>query len=274
MNQEKRQLQKIILSIAIEIKQICERHNIPYIILGGTQLGAIRHGGFIPWDDDFDIGMKRKDYERFIQICKTELNSNKYFLQTENTEEYYAYCFAKIQLKDTKFIEEFSKNVPVHQGIFVDIFPYDNLPNGKISKKFFLFQNYILKTFLWVKCGYGEEFHRKRISYKLVRGLSFFVSKHILKKLRTRLIQKYNSIDTKQCFTSDYPRERLENIWFETTAKYEFEGEQFVGFQAFDEYLMNLYGNYMELPPSEERKEHTIIANVDFGKYKKQFGKE
>lgn len=274
MNQEKRKLQKIILSIAIEIKQICDRHNIPYVVLGGTQLGAIRHGGFIPWDDDFDIGMKRKDYERFIHICETELNSDKYFLQTENTEEYYAYSFGKIRLKDTKFIEEFSKNVPVHQGIFVDIFPYDNLPDGKIAKKIFLLQNYILKTFLWIKCGYGEEFHRKRIPYKFVRVLSFFISKDILKKLRIRLIQKYNSMDTKQCFTSDYPREHLENTWFETSADYEFEGEMFVGFQEFDEYLMNLYGNYMQLPPAEERKTHTIIANVDLGKYKKQFGEE
>ena len=96
MDEEKRKLQRAILSIAVEIKRICELYNIPYFINSGTQLGAVRHRGFIPWDDDFDIGMKRKDYEHFLKICDRELDKSKYFLQTEDTEPYYAFCFGKI----------------------------------------------------------------------------------------------------------------------------------------------------------------------------------
>lgn len=270
MSSDKRRLQNIILSIAIDLKKICDKHDIPYFIIGGTQLGAVRHGGFIPWDDDFDLGMKRNDYNRFLKACETDLDKNKYFIQTEDTEEYYAFSFGKIQLKGTEFTEKFSKNVPIKHGIFVDVFPYDNIPDGKLQRIFFLFKNHILKTFLWIKCGYGEECHKKKTYYKLVKVFAFFISKDRLKKMRLKLVQKYNSIETKQSFTSDYPREHLMNVWFNSPADYKFETEKFQGFREVDKYLKNLYGNYMEIPPVDKRKTHTI-EEVDFGNYKDKF---
>ena len=126
----KKKLQTAILMIAKEIVRLCDENNIPYFINGGTQLGAIRHKGFIPWDDDFDIGMRRADYEKFLKVCEEQLDHNKYFLQTEDTEKNYAFYFAKIQLKGTSIIEDFSKNVQIEHGIFVDIFPYDNIPDN------------------------------------------------------------------------------------------------------------------------------------------------
>lgn len=270
MDEEKRKLQRAILSIAVEIKRICELYNIPYFINSGTQLGAVRHRGFIPWDDDFDIGMKRKDYEHFLKICDRELDKSKYFLQTEDTEPYYAFCFGKIQLKNTNIIEEFSKNVPIQHSIFVDIFPYDNLPDNSLIRKLFLFQNHLIKNLLWVKCGYGEEFHKKKRTYKILKVLSRFISKERLKEIRKRLLRKYNSLKTRQCFSGDYPGERLMNSWFDSLVDYEFETEFFKGFEKYDEYLSRMYGNYMELPPVEQRVTHTTVK-VEYGPYNDYF---
>ena len=270
MEEEKRKLQSIILSIAVEIKRICELYDIQYFISSGTQLGAIRHGGFIPWDDDFDIGMKREEYNRFLEICNEELDRNKYFVQTDETEEYYAFCFGKIQLRNTSIIEEFSKNVKIQHGIFVDIFPYDNLPDGNIERMIFLFRNHFLKNLLWIKCGYGDENHKKKVSYKILKVMANFVSREKLKLWRRKLVQRYNSLDTRQCFSSDYPKELLNNIWFYSMTDYRFETEIFKGLKQYDEYLRSLYGNYMELPPIGERVAHTD-AEVDYGPYENEF---
>ena len=120
---EKKKLQQLILLIAKEIARICDKYNIDYYLDGGSMLGAVRHKGFIPWDDDFDIAMKRSDFERFLQVCEKELDKNKYFLQTEWSEKNYCFSFAKVQLIGTHFIEEFSKDADVKHGIFADIFP-------------------------------------------------------------------------------------------------------------------------------------------------------
>ena len=79
-DKEKKKLQRAILIIACEVARICKKNDIPYFINGGTQIGAVRHNGFIPWDDDFDIGFKRKDYEKFIKACDKDLNKDKFFL--------------------------------------------------------------------------------------------------------------------------------------------------------------------------------------------------
>ena len=96
MIDEKRKLQMLILSIAEDVTTICDENNIEYFMDGGTQLGAVRHKGFIPWDDDIDLAMKREDYDRFLRICEMNLDKNKYFLQTEGTENNYCFSFAKI----------------------------------------------------------------------------------------------------------------------------------------------------------------------------------
>ena len=119
-----RKLQLLQLDIAKAIKELCESNGIPYFLIGGTLLGAIRHKGFIPWDDDFDVGMLREDYERFIKIAEEKLDKKKFFLETWDTEKGYGFPFAKVKLNGTKYPE---RNAPksVHQGIFVDVFPID-----------------------------------------------------------------------------------------------------------------------------------------------------
>lgn len=265
---QKKKIQIAILMIAKDIEAICDKYNIPYFISSGTMLGAIRHKGFIPWDDDFDIGMKRREYDRFIEICKREMDQNKYFIQDEYTEENYAFSFCKIQLNNTYFMESFSENVPIKHGIFVDVFPYDNIPNNEIKRRVFLIKNHLLKNILWVKCGYGDDEHKKKLSYKIMKTISFLYSIKRLKKQRRKLLYKYNNTSTAKSFSSDYPREQLNNSWFNDLKKYEFENTYFLGFKEYDTYLTFMYGNYMQLPPESERISHTQTV-VDFGPYDK-----
>ena len=265
-DKNKVKLQNVILMIAKEIVKLCDENNIPYFINGGTQLGAIRHKGFIPWDDDFDIGMLRADYEKFLKVCEEQLDYNKYFLQTEDTEKYYAFNFAKIQLKGTCIIEDFSKNVQIEHGIFVDIFPYDNIPDKAMKRRFFFMYNHILKNLLWIKCGYGDDTQKNAISYKCMLFISHFFSLERLKKKRKQLMNQYNNQITKNCITSDYPGDILKNEWFEDFVKYKFEDVEFLGFKKYDEYLKNLYGDYMKIPKESDRVTHSNY-DIDFGVY-------
>ena len=123
---------------------------------------------------------------------------------------------------------------------------------------------------LWVKCGYGEELQKKKKIYKIIKALSRFISKENLKCMRRKFIQKYNLVETRQCFSSDYPKEQLMNVWFDSLVDYKFGDEVFKGFEKFDEYLTHLYGNYMELPPVEQRITHTNVK-VEYGPYENVF---
>lgn len=265
-NNETKKLQEIILDIAKEVKHICQKHNIKYFIGGGTLLGAVRHKGFIPWDDDFDFVMIRSEYERFIEACNTELDKEKYFLQNEDTEEYYCFAFTKIQLKGTEIQEDFSINVPVQHGIFVDIFPYDNLPDDPIEMKKMLKINHLLKNLMWVKCGYGTKSNKKRLSYWVLRFFSIFLSRKQIRSMRYKLLTKYNNKLTKLCFPSDYPNVIQPSERFENSCDYCFENTVFPGFKDAYDYLSSLYGDYMVLPPEEKRVVHSEYK-VNFGKY-------
>ena len=258
-------LQNTILIIADEVDRICKKHGIKYDMDGGTLLGAVRHKGFIPWDDDFDVGMKRCEYEKFLKACEKELDAEKYTLQTFKNRDY-AFAFSKIHLNGTELKEEFSKDADVHRGIFLDVFPYDNLPDGKIERKVFLIQNHILKNLIWVKGHYGTESQKKKLSYFLFILLGAFIPIEKLKRKREKLLRKYNNIETEECFTSDYPMYHLKNRWFKDLIDIQFEDRAFPGFKSYDEYLKTIFGDYMELPPEDKRMVHTT-EDVDFGPY-------
>lgn len=266
MENKMNKLQELILMIAKEVKRICEKYDIKYYLDGGTLLGAVRHKGFIPWDDDLDILIKRKDFDKFIEVCDKELDKEKFFLQTESTEEKYAFSFAKVQLLGTEIIEDFSKDVPIHHGIFVDIFPYDNLPDGHLTRKIFLLKNHILKNIIWVKCGYGKEKIKKNKRFLIFKLLGLPFSLEKLKNTRHRLITKYNNIDTEMSFNSDYPKHRKYNAEFEKIKIYDFENTQFTGVENADVVLTRQYGDYMTLPPENQRVTHSKYE-INYGKY-------
>lgn len=262
---EKHKLQGAILIIAREIDRICRDNNIKYFMDGGTQLGAVRHNGFIPWDDDFDIGMRRSEFERFVEVCRISLDSRQFYLETVE-DEGYGFSFAKVHLNNTEIVEDFSKNVKVHHGIFVDVFPYDNLPDASLNRRIFLAENHILKNMIWVKAGYGDDAQKKRMTFKIFNVMSKMIPLSNLKKKRETLIRKYNDRETQYCFTSDYPQNWLQCGWLDDLVQYQFETDMFWGMRNYDEFLHMLYGNYMNLPPIEKRVAHSNYRII-FGPY-------
>ena len=121
-----KKLHIVEVEILDEIDRVCKKNNIEYFLIGGTLLGAIRHKGFIPWDDDLDVGMTRENYEKFINIAPNELDS-KYYLDNFKTNTNCHLPFSKIRKNNTTMDEEATKNFNNHKGIFVDIFPFDKL---------------------------------------------------------------------------------------------------------------------------------------------------
>lgn len=259
-----KQIQKVILMIAEEVTNICDKNNIEYSLDGGSLLGAVRHQGFIPWDDDFDIVIPRDQYHKFLQVAQKELPSN-YFLQTEDNTPGYAFAFCKVLLNGTVLEETFSKTADVHHGIFVDIFPIDNLPDNKFIRKIYLLQNSILKNLIWVKCGYGKLTHTKSFKYHIYKIMGSAFNIKTLKKMRKNVLRRCNRKKGKLCFTADYPQPYRKWIWYKKFSNYKFENTKFKGLTDYEDYLTTIYGDYMKLPPLEERQVHGIKA--DLGKY-------
>ncbi|MGN0334344.1 MAG: phosphorylcholine transferase LicD [Lachnospiraceae bacterium] len=258
------------LVLAEELKRICEKHHIRYFMIAGTLLGAVRHKGFIPWDDDMDFGMLREDYDRFVKICGEELDKEVFYLQTSDTDRYYTFNFVKLRLKGTRVLEEFSSKTNTDQGIYIDIFPIDHVSDNPLMaavqyKSFWFFRN-----LLWVKCGYGEEERKKQLSYKVARFLSGFFTISFLKKMKYRTITCCMGRRTKKVVTSDgtygLKKETLSAEWVENLATYEFEHCQYPGIADYDAYLSYFYGDYMKLPPESKRDHHKRLM-VDFGDY-------
>ena len=130
----KRKLQLKILDIVKDIDDVCKKNNIEYYILYGSALGAIRHKGFIPWDDDFDIGMTYDNYVKFLEVCEQQLDKNKYYVQTPDKEEDYYLSFSKIRDITTTLIEEGNKDIDIVRSIYVDVFPIVGCPDNKFKE--------------------------------------------------------------------------------------------------------------------------------------------
>ncbi len=259
------------LKIAIEIKRICEKHEIPYFLLAGSALGAVRHGGFIPWDEDMDIGMRRPDYERFLAVCETDLGS-EFFLHTWDTDPDYPFSFAKVRLNGTHFVEAVSKDAGLHDGIFVDIFPFDNAPDRAFQRRLQGIRYALCKRLLWIKKGFGtnmKETRRQAVRYYLFLLFSklfpYEAVKSYFRKVETKFNHKttaYMAIDG----SYTYERETIRREWAENLIPIQFESEEFPIYQNYHAYLEHMYGDYMQLPPMELRDKHELL-HVDFGSY-------
>ena len=131
---EGKELKSVILNTLLRFDEFCKERDIKYTIAYGTALGAIRHKGFIPWDDDLDFGFTRDNYEKFIATAKKNLSS-EFFLQTWDSDREYGYAFPKIRKKGTISQERIAQDSDANCGIFIDLFPYDNLPNDKNKRR-------------------------------------------------------------------------------------------------------------------------------------------
>ena len=265
------EIKEIELEILKEIHQICEKENIRYALCDGTLLGAVRHGGFIPWDDDIDIMMPRKDYDAFIKYCKA--NQTKLKLLCVETDENYGYLFAKASDTNTVLYENNANSQKIEMGVNVDIFPLDGLgDNIESAKK--EFRSTSFERELVVACNWKKFFKSKTHSliYEPIRFAFFVLSRLVSPKKLIKSLQKKfkkNDFDNSAfsaCIMGSY---RLKGI-FETPiyselSEIEFEGYTFKCFKHYDEYLTSIYGDYMKLPPKEKQ-----VSHHTYKAYKKQ----
>ena len=268
-----RKVQLVQLEIAKEIDEICTKNNIKYYLIGGSLLGAIRHEGFIPWDDDLDVGMLRKDYNKFLKIAPNCLNS-KYKLVDWVSDSNYPHPMAKVIKLGTVYKESKRKDCG-EQGVWVDIFPYDNVENkfNKFKKRVFRLK--ILRSMIRAKCGYETWHSNSGISItKYLKNLPFrilscFSSKEKLVKKYESISNSCNSLTCEHVFengTEDYIKWVFKKEYFENLKEYKFENIEFYGPNKYYEYLTIAYGNFMKLPPLKERENRHSIIEVDFGK--------
>lgn len=270
---EKKELQKKQLEILDEIKRLCEKHKIKYWLDSGSCLGAVRHKGFIPWDDDIDLGMLRKDYDKFIKICKKELD-NKFYLQTTETDNNFALEFTKIRMNNTLLREKLNEGKNIHQGIFIDIFPYDNTSNNKFIRNYLQYKTAILRILVLRKLGYTVKPKSlfQKIFINILTFLSQFINiKNIRKKLN-KIYYKYKTGEYVAVFVGTNIKGNVHKASiFKETINVPFEDRMYPIPKKYDEYLTNGYGDYMTPPPKAIREIGHGITEIKF-KTKEKFG--
>lgn len=258
-NEQLRQLQLIELEMLVEVDRICKKCGIKYNIIAGTLLGAVRHGGFIPWDDDADVAMLRPEYEKFRKACKTELDKTRFEFQDHRNTKGYRWGYGKIRRKDTLFLREHQEHMPYFQGIFIDIFPLDNVPDNYILRSIQNFECFCVRKILWSKVGKIAErnFLKKQI-YKILDK----IPENDIFHYYHRMIHRANSKKTKMVRILMFPTPNSEygyyRCWYENSIDTIFEGVTFQGIKEYDSYLSFKFGKYMELPPTEMRKVHPV----------------
>jgi len=266
-----RKVQLTQLEIAKEIKRVCEENDIRYFLDAGTFLGAVRHGGFIPWDDDMDVGMMRSDYEKFCRIAPKKLKP-EYCLQTWYTEPNYGLPFGKVMKRGTVYLESKKTRRLAENGFYVDIFPFDFVPEDVQQREKLAKQLLRIYRVRLMKCGYMPWMENDKIVWKKRVGYLYYQ----LKALFTGKKESAKAFDTlavacgegstvcEQC-AMEKPF-YFDRTWCEELAEYSFEGVRFLGPKAYDEFLTAMYGDYMRLPPEDQRENRHQIMQIDFGK--------
>lgn len=259
----------VLLEIAQEIKRVCDENDIQYFLDSGTLIGAVRHQGFIPWDDDLDIGMLRNDYQKFIRIAPKVLNP-RYYLQTWDNDYGYPLPFAKVRKKGTVYIEEKS-NQFMNNGFYVDIFPLDYQPDDQTEQKELSNKIVNLERQLLMKCHarpwyeHGKLDYKKRFAYIYYQLISAASSKDVLIKKYNRILKEVGITNTLMLQTGHRTKCAFNKNWFRSSIFLPFEGINFSVPVGYKERLTAEYGDYMKLPPVEERENRHDIVQIKFG---------
>lgn len=253
--------QRALFSILEEIDRVCRKLDIKYMLFAGTMLGAVRHKGFIPWDDDLDVVMLREDYDRFLKEAEKVIDNKKFFLQKEFSEHWPLF-FSKLRLNGTTCLEKFHpKDKKMHQGIYIDIFPCDNAFENDFLRKLQFAASKIVIAKALDKRGYETESIAKKAFIFVCR---FLPAKPFLKFVKGG---KKNGKTLHSFFAaaSNYSKNIYPRNWFTETKDMDFESGKFPVSAHCEELLTVLYGDYMVLPPEEERtiKQHAILVDTE-----------
>lgn len=258
-DEELRRVQLTQLELLKEVRRICDLYDIKYTIIAGTLLGAVRHGGYIPWDDDADIAMMRSEYERFREVCEEAIDHENYYFQDHRNTKGYRWGYAKFRKKGTLFLREGQEDMPYEQGIFIDIFPLDYLSDNYFIRMVQNFRCFCIRKVLWARVGKNVD---KSAVKRVVYGLLDKIPEENIKQVLNNYVAKCNKkkSDWVRILMFPTPNKQYGYLkkWYENLVKTNFEGEDFFGIADYDEYLQFKFGDYMELPPESERKVHPV----------------
>ena len=260
------------LEILKVIISIIEKHNLRYYSIGGTTLGAVRHKGFIPWDDDIDIALPRKDYEQLRSILPKELPVGLQFLDYDNVKSN-LFMFSKVHDVNTSYIAKYTENCPeFYTGVFVDIMPLDGMPRDFAKRKKII--RHLRKLLFWNirvrPIPTKTDTVLKRIKYIYRRFLRLFFRYNFFSDALQKYAEKYD-FDASECVCYDYYAELknaesrivFEREDFDQIIKLPFETIDINVPKGYDRYLKTYFGDYMKLPPIEQQVSHgTIICDL------------
>lgn len=253
----------IQLQLLDTIDRICKENSLQYYLAYGTLLGAVRHKGYIPWDDDIDVMMPRSDYETFCKLVKASLvELNDWMMLLDDESQGYFYPITKLVHKGTIAKAEDSL---VEHGIWVDIFPVDNIPDNLNKRKRFIKNNQLLRAFIIsmttdFSC---DTLGKKGLIKKILNRIARIIGRERVYSFYKSYMQKYSNEsceDVASLYGAYGAREAISKADLFIPADYEFEGKKYIGPKNADLYLSKLYGNYMELPPVEKRTDHKLKA--------------
>lgn len=264
-------LHQVDMEIVKATVALCDQHGLTYYMLGGTMLGAIRHKGFIPWDDDIDLGMPRDDYEKLLEIAPKELPAYLKVVNYRNTPSY-QYYITRILDTRTKVIEERIGNDSKYTNASIDIFPIDGTPNNKLLRNIYFFRVLFHRAFM--SLCYKDSIDRKRHRGNVEKIFLWFMEHLPIDKMTTPFKQKCKIdklLRSQDVNKSKYignimgayrTREIVPAEFYGKGKMYSFEDMELRGLDMYDEYLTYTYGDYMQLPPEYKRKTHFKIIEI------------
>lgn len=256
-----REHQLALCTLLKEFDRVCRKLDIPYVLFAGTLLGAVRHEGFIPWDDDLDVMMLRADYDRFLREAPAVLDAEEFYLQGEFSEHWPMF-FSKLRLNGTTCLEKFHPRDPlIHQGVYIDIFPCDNARNSRWGRKLqFAASKFVIAKSLYTR-GYDTNSWKKKQFMAICRWLPSGIFLRMVKggKEDSRLVHSFLG------GASVYEKNIFERSFFQKRATLLFEGEFYPVPCDYEALLNVLYGDYVKLPEPEERlvKKHAILVDLE-----------
>lgn len=264
------ELREIQVNILKDVDEYCQINNIKYFLTGGTMIGAIRHRGYIPWDDDIDISMLRSDYEKFVKHFKSKFN--RFELAEYRKNDWYNFSYAKIYDNTTILIENHNGFGIDNMGVNIDVFPIDECFDSTKKNKFLIKRIFFLRTLLRRNTTpVAIQFKRQKNIFK---NMVFLFIRLITAILPIKMLIMIIDNECKKHKDSNYCgiivggyglREIVSKDCFLETMEVEFEGVKFKAPIGYDAWLTNIYGDYMELPPKEKR-----VTHHEFKAYKRK----
>lgn len=258
------EIKRIQLQILDWFDDICKKHDITYYLSGGTLLGAIRHKGYIPWDDDIDLMMLRSEYDRFLEVASTETNDKYEVRCLDNGLSLYP--FIKIVDKTT-FIKTHINQIDGDNSIWIDVFPMDGLPeNVRLCYWHYMHCRYLRKLF---GISTADLSYRVSLTKQISKTILHLPAKLVGPSRWVRMLDKYSkkySVEESAfigviCWGYGFKERMPKKQWCQAV-EVTFEGRQMLAPGCWDLYLSNLYGDYMTLPPQEKRKIHHVDAYI------------